>query len=248
MSSNHYSDQFYNSITEHSMYAASKILPIIEQHFSPKRVIDFGCGRGAWLSYWKNREIDVKGLDGDYIDQSKLLISPKDFEPVNFESLVPEVRDFDLAMCLEVVEHLTTDTSLKLLDAICAAAPVVLFSAAVPGQGGTGHINERPPAFWVEKFAKRGFVFVDVVRPKVFKNKKIQPWYRYNTLVFVSDHSRFRTLIDNSDKSQSLVVTDYSSFLWKMRCCAIRLLPESSVTLLATAKHRLRSFLLTLYR
>ena len=94
---------------------------------------------------------------------------------------------YDLAICLEVAEHIPDEHSRDLVDALCAAAPVVLFSAAVPGQGGTGHINERWPEYWRERFEARGYRICDVIRPRIREDRRVVWWYRQNIVIYASE-------------------------------------------------------------
>ena len=98
---------------------------------------------------------------------------------------LPVTGRFDLAMCLEVVEHLPPDAGDAVVASLCALADTVLFSAAVPGQGGTGHLNEQWPEHWCERFLRHGFIHVDCVRPAVWTDERVSWWYRQNTLLFL---------------------------------------------------------------
>ena len=93
---------------------------------------------------------------------------------------------FDLALCLEVAEHLPASSAPVLIESLVSAAPVVLFSAAVPEQGGVHHINEQWPSYWEKLFAERGLRKFDVIRPLIWNNCSIQPWYRQNLYLFTS--------------------------------------------------------------
>jgi hypothetical protein len=75
------------------------------------------------------------------------------------------------------------------------AAPVILFSAALPGQGGTHHVNERWPGYWRDWFAGRGFVRLDPIRPRVWRDRRVEWWYQQNVYLFVK-----KTLLDNSPR------------------------------------------------
>jgi hypothetical protein len=69
-------------------------------------------------------------------------------------------------------------TSLTLLG------PVVLFSAAVPGQGGTRHLNEQWPEYWVALFERREYIAIDCIRRRVWDNDEVSWWYSQNMLLF----------------------------------------------------------------
>ena len=93
-------------------------------------------------------------------------------------------RRFELALCLEVGEHLPERSAPALVESLAAAAPVVLFSAAVPGQGGTSHVNEQWPPYWERLFAEQGMRKYDVIRPLIWCDRSIESWYRQNIYIF----------------------------------------------------------------
>ena len=134
--------------------SARVVVPMVIELTHPSSVLDVGCGRGAWLSAFIANGIEqVVGLDGDYIKPSTLLFPADRFRPTNlsikFE--IPPDR-FDLAICLEVAEHLPAPNSRHLVRQLTSAASQVLFSAAPPGQGGGGHINCKPLSYWRKIF------------------------------------------------------------------------------------------------
>jgi hypothetical protein len=93
-------------------------------------------------------------------------------------------RFFDIAISIEVAEHLPENRGVSFVEDLTRLAPVVLFSAAIPRQGGTDHINERWQSYWAAIFANRGFVTCDVLRPLLWNNPNIARWYRQNMLLF----------------------------------------------------------------
>ena len=75
------------------------------------------------------------------------------------------------------------------MDNITAFSNVILFSAAIPGQGGTHHVNEQWPSYWIEKFRARGCLPVDCIRPILWNSNDVLWWYRQNLLFFVKEES-----------------------------------------------------------
>src|SRR5271154_6290276 len=96
-------------------------------------------------------------LDGTYVDASKLLIDKAYFSAVDLRKPLSIDGHFDLALCLEVAEHLPVQRATNLVKTLTTAAQVVLFSAGIPGQGGTGHVNEQWPKYWRQLFEAEGF-------------------------------------------------------------------------------------------
>ena len=103
---------------------------------------------------------------------------------------------YDLAISLEVAEHLTEKSGQRLVRLLTNLAPVVLFSAAIPGQGGKNHINEQWQSYWVELFAQEKYVCYDIFRGIFWNVKEISPWYRQNMFLFVSNSTRLDDAIE----------------------------------------------------
>lgn len=183
-----YDTEFQNFLVQTSTVSASKIVPYILDLVRPKSVVDVGCGIGAWIS--KFRDLgnldDYLGIDGDYIDKNILLIDAARFMPRNLEQVPFDCgKSFDLAVSLEVAEHLSEDKALPFVETLTGLAPVVLFSAAIPWQGGTNHINEQWPDYWAEKFAAFDYVPIDCLRRKFWNDKEVSWWYSQNIILYV---------------------------------------------------------------
>lgn len=188
--SQHYTENFYTGQQDGSLSSAKAILPIVRDAINPSSVIDIGCGVGYWLSVWLDWGItDIMGVEGPYVKPDMLKV-PK--ERVLFQDLKNPLlvkRKFDLAMSLEVAEHLPTAFSDEFVLTLCNLSDVVLFSAAIPGQEGTYHINEQVPEFWAEKFKKNGFVAIDFIRDKVWNLPQVEWWYQQNVILYVKESS-----------------------------------------------------------
>jgi len=168
--------------------SARIVVPMVVALTHPSSVLDVGCGRGAWLGEFKAQGIaKIVGLDGDYLKPSTLLFPADRFRPTDLSGKfeIPPGR-FDLAMCLEVAEHLPAPNSRHLVRLLTSAAPQVLFSAAPPGQEGEGHINCQPLSYWRKIFEEFGFRMLDPFRPKLRDNRQVEWWYRQNLVLFVS--------------------------------------------------------------
>jgi SAM-dependent methyltransferase len=153
--------------------------------FPAASVVDLGCGIGAWLrAFERNGVTDYLGLDGDYVSAETLLIPADRFRAVDIPRLSDVGRRFDIACSLEVAEHLLPECAARFVALLTQAAPVVLFSAAIPRQGGVDHVNEQWQSYWAGLFASHGYVALDCIRPAVFGNPDVEWWYRQNTLVY----------------------------------------------------------------
>jgi SAM-dependent methyltransferase len=207
--SNLYTSEYHDAIAPGSDRSAAVIVPLVTALLPCRSVVDVGCGTGAWLAEFIRAAggggVGV-GVDGDYVDRSRLLIGAERFvaadlnEPLPREELLGRLNGtrakptplpppsgrgrYELAVCLEVAEHVRPERSEGLVDDLCALADVVLFSAAIPYQGGEGHINERWPTFWQELFKARGFELVDPIRRRVWSDRRVEPWYQQNVVMY----------------------------------------------------------------
>jgi len=181
-----YGSNFYEENQYGSFMSAVEVLQYIMPIYKPSSLVDFGCGTGTWLAAAKqiNREIQVVGVDGDYVDRSMLMIKKDEFIPRDLTKKLDLHRKFDMAMSLEVAEHLEEKYADSFIDTLCRHSDTILFSAAHIGQGGDGHINEQPIDYWIEKFKKNGYIWRDI--RDVFKdNYDVEQWYKDNIAIFV---------------------------------------------------------------
>ena len=186
-----YNEQFYDKQSEESYQSALSVITYLKSTLSSDfdSVIDFGCGVAPWLA--AASELGAKtiyGTDGDYVPRDRLLIPEECFFPndlSNPKSVKLPISRFDLAMSLEVAEHLPESTAEAFVKKPCHSADIVLFSAAIPYQGGHGHVNENWPEYWALLFAEFNFEPFDIIRPAVWNNDKVCWWYKQNILLFV---------------------------------------------------------------
>jgi len=183
---NPYDPQFYEGQSQDSRRSADIVAPIIVELLRPQSVVDVGCGVGTWLSAFGELGVPiVLGLDGAYAKVGGLQIPEECFVACDLREPVRLERTFDLAISLEVAEHLPAACAEGFVNSLVRLAPAVLFSAAIPQQGGTGHVNERWQSFWATLFSVRGYVPVDCVRPRVWDDPRVSMWYAQNTMLYV---------------------------------------------------------------
>ncbi len=180
-----YSKEFYKSLLTGSQQSAREIIPLIMEMVQPKSVVDVGCGTGGWLAVFKELGIqDYLGIDGEYVDPKMLQIPQEKFLAFDLKQPLPIEKKFDLVVSLEVAEHLPLEVAEMFVNSLTHMGEVVLFSAAIPFQGGVGHINEQWPDYWVNIFQKQGYAVADCLRKKIWNNPKVEFWYAQNILVF----------------------------------------------------------------
>ena len=128
-----------------------KVLDIIINELHPKSALDVGCGCGISLDYFIKNKIDAVGLE----NSSKAIEKAFNKEKIikhNLNKAFSINRDFDLVWSFEVIEHIHPDFELTFLNTITNKSPVIIISAARPGQGGHGHFKKQLPEYWIEKF------------------------------------------------------------------------------------------------
>jgi SAM-dependent methyltransferase len=162
--------------------SAKEIVPYLIKEYEPKNVVDVGCGIGTWLSVFSNLGVKISGIDGS-LYSSQFRIPQSSY--IQFDLIREFTIDqkFDLVICLEVAEHLPPEAAQTLISSLTKLGDRIIFSAAIPGQGGQGHLNEQWPSYWFEIFQKFGFGLSDKLRNSLWTNENIHWWYRQNILI-----------------------------------------------------------------
>ena len=193
-----YAQGFFDRIVPGASTSARAILPMLFDRFSPTSVVDVGCGTGAWLSVAQELGVvDLLGIDGPWVAAESVMIGSEHFLECDLGNVDPSIdRRFEMCLSTEVAEHLPPQRSAGFVDLLCRLSDVVVFSAAIPRQGGMGHVNERWQSFWVGQFERNGFGVLDPVRPAVWNDDNVEPWYRQNLLVFVKGAAADARMID----------------------------------------------------
>lgn len=166
--------------------AAQHVVPLVLDVVGPVRsVADLGGGTGAWLREFQRHGVETVRLYDTVDVRETLLVDAEAFEVVDLERAFPPVRRADLAVCVEVAEHLSAGRAEALVDWLTGTADLVVFSAAVTGQGGKEHVNEQAPAYWTGLFEAHGFMRRDVLRGPLIYDRSVPWWYRQNLFVYV---------------------------------------------------------------
>ena len=181
-----YDDGFFEYLRQKSRNSAQEIVPLVCRLVEPKSVVDIGCGTATWLAVFQEHGVEnVFGVDGDYVNRAKLEIPLEKFYPFDLTKPLALNKEFDLAMSLEVAEHLPAEAADTFVNSLTSLSPIIMFSAAIPAQGGVDHINEQWQNYWVEKFASQNYEVIDYLRQQVWQNDNINYWYAQNILLFV---------------------------------------------------------------
>lgn len=168
--------------------------------YHPQTVIDVGCGPGKLSMAIARLGVAVTAIDG--FSEPHFGGLPIKFCHVNLndpDSLTRFIgaQKYDVAICVEVAEHLDPPVSSALIAGLAAASPIVVFSAGVLDQGGHGHVNLRPRDFWHQEFVQRKYLCADRLRPLLRGRDSVALWYQFNVVDYIrADHPSAATLGD----------------------------------------------------
>jgi hypothetical protein len=172
----------------HLPLSAQEVVPIIMKILNPKSVVDVGCGLAQWLKVFSLFGVDnILGIDGKHVPREKIYIDKNNFQYHDLESSgkIRVSSKFELAISLEVAEHITEKNSEEFVQLLSNLSDRILFSAAIPFQTGENHVNEQNHSYWQERFLRHGFYMLDIIRPIIWNNVNINWWYRQNMFILV---------------------------------------------------------------
>jgi SAM-dependent methyltransferase len=237
-----YSEEFFDFVEISAGRSAHHFVGRLDLGFEVGSVLDVGCARGIWLDAWARRGVqDIFGLDGVHVKPASLLIPAAKFQPTDISKPFQLDRKFDLVECLEVGEHIPISCARTLVENLVRHGDVVLFSAATPGQGGEFHVNEQPLEYWAALFAEFGYRAFDYPRLAVRDELEVEPWYRYNAVLYASAQglARLSANVSQHEVPAGTRFVNRASIGWRARCLALRALPPQFIASLAQWKHKI---------
>jgi SAM-dependent methyltransferase len=165
----------------HPLEGAAVALPEIFGSNVPASLLDIGCGTGTWLRAALDLGVsNVFGIDGVRVAQEHLHVAKETIGYLDLAKPFNLGRQFDVALCLEVAEHLPEESSDGLISSITNHSDSILFSAACPGQPGQHHVNCHWPTYWQRLFNRYSYACDDSIRWQIWGDERIPPWYRQN--------------------------------------------------------------------
>jgi len=219
-----YKSQWYEQKRLSKVRSAREVVSQVLDLVNPQSVVDVGCGDGTWLSVFAEFDLveTYLGIDGEWIDPDLLQIPKECFQSADLTKHINLDHTYDLAVSLEVAEHLPPSSVEVFVETLTSLSPVVLFSAAIPYQGGTHHVNEQWQKYWAERFKDHRYVPVKTLRRQLWTNEKIHDFYRQNLVLYVhKEHLEYLDVLstDVVHDLESLSVVHPALFERKMKRC-----------------------------
>ncbi|WOJ88955.1 methyltransferase domain-containing protein [Methylocapsa polymorpha] len=181
-----YDFEWHKAHGDETSQSAQIIVPLLKSFCDVKSVLDVGCGDGQWLKCFESLGTpQILGVDGPWTDCGRLVIRPDLVRIQDLSNTLEIDRRFDLAMSLEVAEHIEGKFSKQFVENLTKHADLVLFSGAIPYQGGFRHINERWQSYWADLFNAQGYDVFDPFRSQIWDKKNVSVWYKQNMLFYV---------------------------------------------------------------
>lgn len=211
MANYYHSGYFSSSIFK---YDYGFIADVIIKGYQPKRIIDFGCGTGALAKAFASRGVQVQAIDGysepDFTAYDTIRFTKVDLnnEVATSEFLQQFDTKFDLAISIEVAEHLNPSVSSSFIEWMTSMADVIVFSAAVPNQDGDGHINCRSRSDWYQYIKQHNFVIADTLRQHFISNPSLGLWHKTNIVDYVKKDTGFAARINPVDLAERLIAAE----------------------------------------
>lgn len=195
-------------------YDYTTIVESIISAYNPKRIIDFGCGTGDLAKAFASQGVVVEAIDGysnpDFSNYNNIRFTKVDLNDIEATNAYLKQFDikFDLAISIEVAEHLNPDISLSFINWLTTSADVIIFSAAVHSQDGDGHINCRSRSDWYNMLKHNSFIIADTLRQHFKLNHNLGLWHKLNIIDYLHKDSAFAKKIVINDLVERLIAAE----------------------------------------
>ncbi len=193
-----YNAEFFSTNQAEGLRHAEWFCPLIVEIFHPKSLVDVGCGTGHFVKWCDDHDIEAFGIEGSVWAVEHAIgkcVIQMDLRQKGFA--VEHCRKFDLAISIEVAEHIEKEYAGVFVDTLCALSDTVVMTAAPPGQGGTMHVNEQEWPYWRDLFSNRHYYFdavttgklKDRIRLATIEGHHVATWFAKNIMVWRADRA-----------------------------------------------------------
>jgi SAM-dependent methyltransferase len=184
----YYTDEFYDIEFRWLSRSAPAMGADMMAQFSPKSVIDVGCGQGHYLSEFRRGGVETHGMDLAEAGLRRCREAGLDVVKHDLTQGGNLPWTAELVYSFEVAEHLEPRYADVFVDFLTHhATRHIVITAAAPGQPGLNHFNCQPKSYWIERFEKRGFSYLKELTEdweRRNKERELAPWFGENLMVF----------------------------------------------------------------
>jgi hypothetical protein len=170
-----YTKEYFEKIQTEESLQAFRLERILYDLYKPRSVIDWGCANGLYLEPFMTEDgcevlgienspvaiemkhPDIRILQFDMTKKTFIKVPPVLEDDPAAQIIGPDSKKYDMALCIEVLEHLEEKDANTAIDNICRSSDRLVVSVAREWQTGPGHLNLKPIEYWIQKFGWQGF-------------------------------------------------------------------------------------------
>lgn len=153
-----YNDEFFEWHLIHARVYSMRTMHWYLNNFFTESVADFGCGIGSYLEHCHFMGLEIKGYEISEVAKKYTPLPIQEF--IEYRDCTEQIitKKYDTVLSFETAEHIRPEGTRQFcINVLNAVGEHLLFTAAPPGQEGTGHINLHPREFWIEQFSELNY-------------------------------------------------------------------------------------------
>lgn len=156
-------DEWMQGLAEWDKHYIKHLLIAFALFGIPESMMDVGCGTGAMVKTAMKLGVRSYGLD-QIVDEDDKVMWPDGFHRVNLVDYWQAPEPVDIVFSSEVAEHLHFSAHGTFCSTLCnnikeGPNHYLIFTAARPGQVGSGHVGLRPLEEWHDEMLAHGMHF-----------------------------------------------------------------------------------------
>ena len=181
-----YHFEWHKTHGDETSASAHVVVSLLKLILEVRSVLDVGCGDGRWLACFKSSGVpSIYGVDGEWTDQDHLLIDKEEFTVTDLSKSFDLGKRFDIAISLEVAEHVDAECSALFVENLTKHSDMVLFGAAIPFQAASGTSTSAGNPTGLRYSKLRAINASDPFRSQIWQRRDVSVWYRQNMLVYI---------------------------------------------------------------